>query len=130
MHITCKKTQLKLQLLHRVLIFFFFFNIFYTSSLYFFQPTCFGYEYFSAVDALDDNGFPDVEIFQEYFSDLSDDKLAVQLTDLVTSCVEPVRVNNNSSSKKKMGYVLYLSTYLYIIYDRGKERVTYTLLQV
>ena len=78
------------------------------------------------MDALDDNGFPDVEIFQEYFSDLSDDKLAVQLTDLVTSCVEPVRVNNNSSSKKKMGYVLYLSTYLYIIYDRGKERVTYT----
>ena len=57
------------------------------------------------MDALDDNGFPDVEIFQEYFSDLSDDKLAVQLTDLVTSCVEPVRVNNNSSSKKKMGYV-------------------------
>jgi len=61
-------------------------------------PTCFGYEYFSAVDALDDNGFPDVEIFQEYFSDLSDDKLAVQLTDIVTSCVEPVRADNSSNS--------------------------------
>ena len=51
------------------------------------------------MDALDDNGFPDVEIFQEYFSDLSDDKLAVQLTDIVTSCVEPVRADNSSSKK-------------------------------
>ena len=111
MHITCKKNPAKIATItpciNFLIFIFFIFLHFYKSSLYFFQPTCFGYEYFSAVDALDDNGFPDVEIFQEYFSDLSDDKLAVQLTDLVTSCVEPVRVNNNSSSKKKMGYVLY-----------------------
>jgi len=60
-------------------------------------PTCFGYEYFSAVDALDDNGFPDIEIFQEYFSDLSDDKLAVQLTDIVTNCMTPIKVENSST---------------------------------
>ena len=67
------------------------------SDFAYFQPTCFGYEYFSAVDALDDNGFPDIEIFQEYFSDLSDDKLAVQLTDIVTNCMTPIKVENSSS---------------------------------
>ena len=49
------------------------------------------------MDALGDNGFPDVEIFQEYFSDLSDDKLAIQLTDIVTNCVEPAKTDNSSS---------------------------------
>ena len=48
------------------------------------------------MDALGDNGFPDVEIFQEYFSDLSDDKLAIQLTDIVTNCMEPAKTDNSS----------------------------------
>merc|ERR1719232_2091582 len=60
-------------------------------------PTCFGYEYFSAVDALDDNGVPDIEVFQEYFSDLSDDKLALQLSDITHDCSEPILANRSFS---------------------------------
>ena len=96
MHITCKKKPAKIATITPCINFL---NLIFFFKFFFFQPTCFGYEYFSAVDALDDNGFPDVEIFQEYFSDLSDDKLAVQLTDIVTSCVEPVRADNSSSKK-------------------------------
>lgn len=49
-------------------------------------PTCYGYQYLYAVDAIDDEGRPDIEIFQEYFSDLSDDKLSLQLSDIIRDC--------------------------------------------
>jgi len=56
-------------------------------------PACFGYQYFYAVDAMDDHGSPDIEVFQEYFSDLSDDKLALQLSDIIQDCSEPILSN-------------------------------------
>ena len=66
---------------------------------YYFQPICYGYQYLYAVDAIDDNGVPDIEVFQEYFSDLSDDKLALQLSDIIHDCSEPILAKNTSFSK-------------------------------
>ena len=62
-----------------------------------FQPQCYGYQYLYAVDAIDDNGVPDIEVFQEYFSDLSDDKLALQLSDIIHDCSEPILANRSFS---------------------------------
>jgi len=62
-------------------------------------PSCYGYQYLYAVDAVDDNGFPDVEVFQEYFSDLTDDKLALQLTDIMNQCSEPILADKSTSSR-------------------------------
>jgi len=60
-------------------------------------PICYGYQYLYAVDAIDDNGVPDIEVFQEYFSDLSDDKLALQLSDIIHDCSEPILANRSFS---------------------------------
>jgi len=60
-------------------------------------PICYGYQYLYAVDAIDDNGVPDIEVFQEYFSDLSDDKLALQLSDITHDCSEPILANGSFS---------------------------------
>jgi len=60
-------------------------------------PQCYGYQYLYAVDAIDDNGVPDIEVFQEYFSDLSDDKLALQLSDIIHDCSEPILANRSFS---------------------------------
>ena len=46
---------------------------------------------------IDDNGVPDIEVFQEYFSDLSDDKLALQLSDITHDCSEPILANRSFS---------------------------------
>ena len=50
------------------------------------------------MDAVDDHGNPDIEVFQEYFSDLSDDKLALVLSDIITDCSKQA-VTNGSLSK-------------------------------
>jgi hypothetical protein len=54
----------------------------------------------SAVEALDDEGFPDVEIFNEYFSDLSDVNVAIQLSDIVNNCAKTLQAKNLTKSKK------------------------------
>ena len=46
----------------------------------------------AAVEALDDNGFPDMDTLQEYFSGLSDDELALELSDSVTKCDASMKV--------------------------------------
>ena len=64
----------------------------------------------AAVEALDGNGFPDMEIFQEYFSGLSDDALALELADSVSKCSVTAHVRNAASKfifKSEAHRVLY-----------------------
>ena len=70
------------------------------------QPACYGYQYLYAVDAVDDHGSPDIEVFQEYFSDLSDDKLALQLSDIIHDCSEPILANTTYSKLNLLPYCL------------------------
>ena len=53
---------------------------------------------------MDDHGSPDIEVFQEYFSDLSDDKLALQLSDIIQDCSEPI-LSNQTFSKLISGSI-------------------------
>jgi hypothetical protein len=58
-----------------------------TYDLYPFQPTCFGYEYLTAIEAFDqETGGPDLETLRGSLSDMLNMKLTSQLTDIMEAC--------------------------------------------
>ena len=53
------------------------------------QPTCFGYEYLTAIEAFDqESGLPDLENFRGSLSEMLSMKLTSQISDIIDVCAD------------------------------------------